>query len=1142
MRNRHFSILHPLWPAVILLAGLLVVLSITSAHALPNEPESATEVPGGIQGHLYTPLGTTPAPVAGGWIDVVDEFGQPWMGSATDDLGYFEIPNLPPGHYVLRAYPPAGNPHAASLPTVVEVTSGAWETVDLHLTEVRVSGWVRDAQSGTRIEGADVLLHNQDWSLELWDRTNANGEFKFGGVTVGMTYTLELFPPPETEYQPVSGPTHVVPVSTSVVLEMFIPPTNVVGIVHDPAGNPVPEAGVFIARDDDWRETSTGELGEFLFRGLEPGIYWVQAVPPWGPNGEGLVSSPPFTISLSQPDSLVDVGIITLPKAIKTVTGQILRAGSSDPITQALVAAHRLDMPGYVDQPVSHNGTFTLGLPGGEWHLTAEPLPPPAAPADWIFAGPPTWIAFEQPISVTESITGIELEVISTNAAVTGRVVCPGGVPCDSVPGAPEHWQIWVELRNQDIKNGTGLGLDYEFGIPIPDGWYELVVHVDHPFVQGPAPQPVFVGPNHILDIGDVQLLHKDAFIVGQVRNELGQGISGVPVVGWQPDSFGWGWAETNASGYYTMPVVPGEWFVEPQPLPEMPYVFRHEAKLVRVAHGGTMRADFALTTANARIKGIAVDAHHPELGRLWGLEGWAFALRELPLRDFEFFSDAPLTDGGFELKAQGGFTYAVGLHLPPQAPYVSGAAGPVRVPVGAEVPISVPLEHKDARITGNLINVTTGQPASGPIWAKVFGEDERGHWGVVQVDPHSAEYQMSVVSGTWHLHPWVDPASGYVAVPTETIATVSSGGVTMQNLPVWPIAATISGQVLQPNGQPLSQTFVFAEGESPFVGYFEAHAKTDDQGNFELQVPDGEYFVGAGLPRHELEQKGWFNPRPIRGLRVTATSPATGLQLQFRKADARITGVLSFAPGVNVTATHPAYVWSWSETGEWAETEAQLISGTNTFSYTLRVISGTVWHIGAVYDDPENGLYYESRRVQADLRATDHVQRNLRLLGPFSMPQPFIITFDGSQMQTIMMPDGVELSIPAGSIVTSGNVTLFIFPTKELHPEQDREVIGVGYEMWAVDEDGQEITQFNQNIQMSFPYPADAVLEAQGIVESLLVPVYYSTLVERWILANSYLVDTANNEIIMQIDHFTKFGALSRASQHQVFLPLMLK
>jgi hypothetical protein len=455
-----------------------------------------------------------------------------------------------------------------------------------------------------------------------------------------------------------------------------------------------------------------------------------------------------------------------------------------------------------------------------------------------------------------------------------------------------------------------------------------------------------------------------------------------------------------------------------------------------------------------------------------------------------------------------------------------------------------VPLEHKDAVIAGQLIDVLAGAPASGPIWAAVFGEDERGHWAHVPVNPELAEYWLGVVSGTWHLRAWVDPESGYVAIPTDTVVTAPSGPPTPLDFPVLPIESSISGHVFQPDGTaPVPGAFVFAEGESPVIGYFETSAESDEFGFYELWVPEGGYVVGAALPGDELEMLGWLNPQPVDVPWVSPVSPTIDLDLQFRKWDGWINGTVGFAPGINYTPTHPAYVWGWADSGDWAETEAMLISGTNVFSYVMPVISGTVWHVGAVYDDWSNGLFYESPEEIVDLTGTSMANQDLKLGGPWPMPQPLIISFDGSQMQTIILPDGLELSIPGGSLVTSGTVTLFVFPTMELRPEKGRELIGAGYEIWAVNQNGREITQFNQNVKLTMPYPDDATLMAHGIDENLLIPVYYSTLVGHWILADSYIVNTVNNEITLQISHFTKFGTVStEPAQFIVYLPVALQ
>jgi hypothetical protein len=1116
-----------LGPALALLLGLLLTTTVVSAMTLSARPTDPVDVPGGIEGTLYAPDGTTG--IANGWIEIFDAEMEPWMGTETAPDGHFEITNLPAGEYILHAYPPEGSPYAASVPEPVEVFSGQFTSATLRLTQVRISGYVRDCDAipEKRIEGATVAAHSDD--SRVWDRTNINGEFKLGGVMNGVPYILETSPPPESEYVPLE-PIVVTPTVGGVVLEMCIPPTNVLGTVRDPASAPVPGAWAVVWNEFFWDETTADEAGEFLFRGLPVGPsgteFTIHAGPPWG-EGLGLIAAEPFTFFLDFPTSTVHVPI-TLPYAYKTLTGRVVFAGTSDSVGDAEVHARRLDGPGFAGGPVDATGAFTLTLTGGEWHVGLEPT---TWPANWIFTGPPAWVVFDQ--NTTPETKTVTLEVVPTNASVIGQVACPGGCPGDMFPE-----DVWVELRNEDINNGTHIDGSYGFEIPIPDGWYELVIHVGHPALMGPEPIPLSVGPEQTLTLLDpIELRWRDAHIAGRVRSESGQPVEGIPLFAWRAEGWGSGWAETDASGAYTMPVTGGEWFIEPQPRPDRPYVFRGPPSLVRVAPGGTMVADFELTQVNARIEGTAVDAATSE--RLWELEGGAWA--EL-YPSGEFFSDAPMREGAFSLKAKGGFDYVVGVQVPPQAPYVPDMVGPVAVQ-GAIATATVPLEQKDAVIEGQLIDALTGAPPTEPMWAEVFGEDAEGHWVSVVVDPDTGGYAAGVVSGTWHLRSRVDPDSGYVAPPTPVAVSVASGAAVAQNFELWPITAVISGQVLKPDGTtPMSKTFAFAEGESPFVGYFETHSETDDDGRFELLVPEGGYVVGAALPGDELAARDWLNPRPVDVPWVAAGSPAAGLELRFRQHDGLITGTVSFAPGISVAPTHPAYVWGWADSGEWAETEA-ITSGAATFVYEMPVVSGTVWHVGAVYEDPGNGLYYESSEESVNLTGVGQATQDLVLDGPHPLPQPIIVTFDGTQMQTIVIPDGVELSIPPRALVVSGTVTLFIFPTQELRPEKGREVIGTGYEMWAVNQSGQEITQFDRNVMMTFPYPPDSDLDQQGISEHLLVPVYYSTLAGRWILADSYTVDTVNNEITLQIDHFSKFGTMAVSErEHNIYLPLIFR
>jgi hypothetical protein len=239
-------------------------------------------------------------PVEYGWIEIEDTEGQPWMGTDTDSSGLFSISNLPPGNYILNAYPPDDSEYSASLPVEVEVVSGQFTPTTIYLTQTRISGWVQDSETGNRIEGAFVVAHDEEWSIERWAVTDINGNYKIGGVDIGSTYILEVFAPPETEYIQLPIDYTATPIETGKMLEMHIVPINIIGYVQNPEGAKVPEACVIVNREDYWEEINADESGDFIFRGLPTGEFQLHAEPPWGV--EGLIESEPRIVNIPAPD------------------------------------------------------------------------------------------------------------------------------------------------------------------------------------------------------------------------------------------------------------------------------------------------------------------------------------------------------------------------------------------------------------------------------------------------------------------------------------------------------------------------------------------------------------------------------------------------------------------------------------------------------------------------------------------------------------------------------------------------------------------------------------------------------------------------------------------------------------------------
>jgi hypothetical protein len=150
-------------------------------------------------------------------------------------------------------------------------------------------------------------------------------------------------------------------------------------------------------------------------------------------------------------------------------------------------------------------------------------------------------------------------------------------------------------------------------------------------------------------------------------------------------------------------------------------------------------------------------------------------------------------------------------------------------------------------------------------------------------------------------------------------------------------------------------------------------------------------------------------------------------------------------------------------------------------------------------------------------------------------------VTFDASQPQRIVLADGTHIYVPAGALPVTGRVTLHITPIATLPHQQHANVYKYGYAFIAVDGDGEPITShFNQEVAIGFTYD-EAELRRAGIWEHLLKPAYFSTTDNRWTFPTSYVIDTAHDQVVMQIDHFTDFALMAEPGT-MVYLPTVLR
>ncbi len=1075
---------------VVLLLILLTTVGVAQAQG------------GQITGTVTSPGGY---PLPNGTVVKLFESGGGLFGKANVNVGdgSFSLGPVPNGLYVLKAVPPAGSNYTQSEPVSVSVFNANVDVGTVALTNPQVYGRVT-APDGHTLTDADVRVYAGDGTLMQWiDATS--GQFLVGGLAAG-TYILHASPASDDPYW-YSPRTSVTVGSYTQTITLTLSAANVYGTVADSLGNPVESAVVYatkIGGDHRQRQDLTSHSGYYAIGGLDNGTYRLIAEPPW--YAGALLPSAPITFTIpgaSPPYSL------TLNAPPKVVTGTV-ETNTGQKVQNALVVAHRLDKNGRARTLSDGGGRYRLDLTDGLWALTVRPVST-TVPAHWVYPNSPQLVHFAH--NSDPEGKQVDFEVLTADATVLGEVAMPGG-------GAPPFTVTVAIYNDEGIGVRTVLTPSAaSFTVTIPNGHYKVWVAPHNAGYMGPAVEPIYVPVSGTCDLGTLTLLERDAIITGTVRDGGGSVVSGIPLLAWRPGIPGGVRAATDGDGNYVLPVVAGEWMVRPVPRPDQPYIYPGPAATLMVSSTETVGGvDFALAAADASIIGVLVD----EDGNLvTDVEGWAGAVHVLTstLRN-----GAPIHAGAFTILVPGG-TYDVAAHLPAGSRYMSAGARRVAVSSALTATITLTVKAKDARITGGLWDPREQQVVSGVDADVMLWEDN--NWARTTVDTSNGTFAINVAAGLWRLGYRVNPHSGYVGLRGHKNVPVSSGQRVPAPLPVVERDALITGTVLGPGGQPLVGARVVADGITPLVKDLRLSALSGADGRFRLEVPYGEYHLGATIGVTTSIKPA------LRRVVLPPDGTSGGHVLQFRRPDADISGTVRISSTRGITGS--VFIWGWSNDDGFVTVRAPVTNSVG--SYRVGVISNTTWHLGAVYETPSQYWRTDAEVTPGSSGAT----QNLTLTGPYPKPAPMAVTFDASEPQRIVLADGTSIYIPANALPVEGMVTLRVVPIANLPHQRHANIYRYGYAFEAVDESGDPITEhFNQEVIIGFAYD-DREMLAAGINERFLKPAYFSTTTNEWTFPESYVVDTDANRVVMQIDHFTDF-ALTGEAYFEVFLPLVIR
>ncbi len=1076
-----------------------------------------------VQGTVKDPAS---AIVEGAWVQLYLPGTDLSASTTTDSFGRFYLGGLPEGIYTLEAFPPLGSPYTPSFPQAVTVqTGGDPEIGDVALTTPQVQGTVCDPDSAL-VADAYVEATGADGYTQRGGVTNASGFYRIGGLPAG-DYTLIAYPPDGADMA-ASTPAAATLDTTPVTRNLQLNAINIRGQITDPGGDPLEEAGVEVYNDDFSVNVSTGSdsSGHYKIGGLPDGIYTLEIFAPWGSGG--MLSPGPVTVTVAASTPItVDRQFAAAPKP---VVGAV-QLSSGGVVSNVVVNALGRGFSAWATTSTATDGSYGLDLTPGNWELSIAA--PEGTVPNWAYDQPPKLLSF-LPLTDTSAVTAtVVFTVTATNANVIGQMQEPGGL----LP-APES--VYVELRTSEGFGNGQVVEDGSFNIPVVAGVYRVLVHSTDPELSGPAIAPISVAEGETLNLGTLTLRERDVTIQGHVtRASDGAGVAGITVDAWTTGGGAWWSTTTAADGSYSLAVITGTWDIGLTPPISSTYIVASQPGRVVITQTGTASGlDGLLRATDAEVAGQLVDSDGKVLTEL---NGWSYG--HLVTETVPTFGGS-VVNGRFNWRLASG-QYRVGVWLAPGAAYTVLGEVLTNISPGETKSVAITVAPQDARLTG-LFQGPAGQ-ASGTMSPQsirpvqpdgiVYATSGMlGAWQETTINPDGT-YELPVAEGCWNVGYRLEDEE-YVSNPyPDTRVCISSNQTIRLDWTVVEANAHILATIHDPDDLPLPDAWVWAArppAQSAIT--FNPGESTAVAGHAQVRVPEGTYSVGAGVPPE------WGYLPPTAETVTTTASASAQVTLTFRASDAAIDGRLTLNDVAGQPAFYQASVWAWADSGTYATT-ATRYDGT----YHLPVTGDDVWHVGAVYEYHDQGLVYRTQQtsiVKVGIGETRTL--NMRLyLDPTPLPASVSYKINPKKMTVITLEDGTKITIPAGALSTKEKVSLIITPIASgLAHSINAQPFGFGYAMFAFDKHGQIVDTFNQNVLITFGY-TDERLDYFGVSESDLVPAYFSTTSNCWAYPKSYSIDTANNLITLEIDHFTTFALVSTEVQpktSQIYLPLVLK
>lgn len=888
-----------------------------------------------------------------------------------------------------------------------------------------------------------------------------------------------------------------------------------------------------------WSGGNTDNDGNYVIMGpVSAGTYFARAEVP-----NGVVGYLPQQKQVNYTSGTMTVDF-ALEVAQKTLTGEI-QDEAGNPVDDASIWLNSQSQQNGYGTDVDEDGHYEIKLACGEYNMGLNASwnqeTQQQNVVDWI---DPQQSKGQRIVSFacddeTETQT-LNITVKRVTSSVSGRVLKP-----DNTPMTRGH----IDLRNDKGQGGGGgLGQDGRFTIPVDAGSYRINVWVDDARYYYSSTDPVKVGEDADVNLGNLVLGEKTSVVKGTVTDSDGNPVQNVRINGWVRSGSGWAEARTGADGKYSMYVFPGDWQIqadlwEVNQNSDVNYINTERYELTIGEDQTVTGQDFELTVADATI--VASIVGDVNTGEFFG---WAHCFDP---RSMEKGSDfgGQLNRGRAEIPIIGGNDYICGIGLPPESDYGISEEVEVSIDAGETKNIEFELKEKDASVRVILKDQDGAkvQNVNGEVFC--FSAEGPGGWNNGMIGSNG-EGTVRLIGGKKYMcgyHLWED--SGYLNTnPKNEPFMVEEGDALTKIYTAYKSNATVRGTVTDPDGEPMGQGWVgasnrkFVENGAIIDGVegsqiIDTGTEVRHDGTFELPIIAGQYemFTGNGKKGGSSDMM----PPEIEVFTITKNETQV-IDLQYREADAHVSGtaVIEYDDG-STDVPQWGFCWAWSED--------QGFSGSEMFEgeFSIPLNAGT-WNIGCDSHDQGTNKFYRSEEKQITVQKDDELTEHFTLQeGMFNVPEGLTKSFDCTSQQEIRLPDGTQVTIPANALCTSGQATLIAEPQTQMYFTKDSKPLMFAWNFEAMTassgEEGeglmgeggesgggsQLVETFNSPVTLQIPYSQE-VVDSQGINEEDIIMKFWDEQSGTWKQPDNVTIDTLANIVTASVSHFTDFAVVN--------------